>query len=123
VGQLGAKNRLQNLLGANSQTSLDGKGKSTMSSDLQLNFAGQVVEVLPNGVMVIQAARDFTVGNDRQTVILRGLIRQGDIAIDGSVLSNAVANLELEIKGKGAVADTTRQPNPIMRLLLKILSI
>ena len=122
LGKLGPSNALQNMFNANSATALDGKGASTMSSNLQLNLSGRVVDVLPNGVLVIEAARDFTVGNDRQTVIVRGLVRPGDIAVDNSVLSSQVTSAEVAIKGKGAVADASRQPNAVVRLLLKVLS-
>lgn len=122
LGKLGPSNSLQNLFNANSTTTLDGKGASTLSSSLQLVLAGRVVEVMPNGVMVIEAARDFTVGNDRQTVILRGLVRPGDVAVDNSILSTAVSSLELEIKGKGSVADASSRPNILVRTLLKVLS-
>jgi flagellar L-ring protein precursor FlgH len=77
---------------------------------------------MPNGVMVIEAVRDFTVGNDRQTVVLRGLVRPGDVAADDSVLSNSISAMELEIKGKGSVADATARPNIVVRTLLKLLS-
>jgi flagellar L-ring protein precursor FlgH len=120
LGKIGTRNRLQNLFDANSNTSLDGKGQSSLSSNVQLNLAAQVLEVLPNGVLVVQAARDITVGNDRQTVLLRGLVRPGDIAPNNSVLSTAISNLEVEIKGKGAVADASRQPNIVIRMLLKL---
>jgi flagellar L-ring protein FlgH len=122
LAKLGANNALQNMFNANSTTALDGKGASTMSSSLQLNLSGRVVDVLPNGVLVVEAVRDFTVGNDRQTVTLRGLVRPGDVAVDNSVLSSQVTSVELAIKGKGAVADASRQPNAIVRLLLKVLS-
>jgi flagellar L-ring protein FlgH len=122
LGQLGPSNSLQNLFNANSATTLDGKGASTMKSNLQLVIAGRVVQVMPNGVMVIEAVRDFTVGNDRQTVVLRGLVRPGDVAIDNTILSSAVSSMELEIKGKGSVADATSRPNIVVRTLLKLLS-
>ncbi len=122
VGTIGARNRLQNLFNANSATNLDGKGQSTLSSNVSLNLAAQVMEALPNGTLVVQAARDITVGNDRQTVLIRGLIRPGDLAPDNSVVSTAISNLEVEIKGKGAVADASRQPNIVIRTLLKILT-
>lgn len=122
VGKIGTRNRLQNLFGGTSSASLDGKGASTLSSNVAMNLAAQVLEVLPNGVLVVQAARDITVGNDRQTVILRGLVRPGDLAVDNSISSSAVGNLEVEIKGKGAVADASRQPNIVIRTLLKILT-
>jgi flagellar L-ring protein precursor FlgH len=59
--------------------------------------------------------------NERQTVILRGIVRGGDIAPDNSLLSNQLSNLELELKGKGVISDGTRPPNVIMRVLLRIL--
>jgi len=122
LGKFGPSNALQNMFNANSNTALDGKGASTMSSSLQLSLSGRVVDVLPNGVLVIEAVRDFTVGNDRQTVTVRGLVRPGDLAVDNSVLSSQVSSVELSIKGKGAVADASARPNAIIRLLLKVLS-
>ncbi len=122
VGKIGARNRLQNLFGGASSTSLDGKGSSTLSSSVSVDLSAEVVEVLPNGVLVVQAARNILVGNDRQTIIIRGLVRPGDLAVDNSVPSSAVGNLELEVKGKGAVADGARQPNIVLRTLLKILT-
>jgi flagellar L-ring protein precursor FlgH len=122
LGQIGPSNSLQNLFNANSTTALDGKGATTMSSSLQLILSGRVIEVLPNGVMVIEAVRDFTVGIDRQTVVLRGLVRPGDVAIDNSILSTSITSMELKIEGKGSVADASRQPNILVRTLLKILS-
>lgn len=120
-GNLPAASRWQNLFSPTSTQNLNGKGQSALSSTLSLNLAGRVVEALPNGVLVVEAARDLTVGNDRQTIVLRGLVRPGDIASDGSVLSSSVANLEAEIHGKGGVADAIHQPNIVVRTLLKIL--
>jgi flagellar L-ring protein FlgH len=121
-GNLKAANSLQNLFSPTSAENLGGKGSSSLASTLSLNFAGRVVEALPNGVLVVEAVRDMTVGNDRQTIVLRGLVRPGDVASDGSVLSSSVANLEAEIRGKGLVADSIRQPNVVIRTLLKILN-
>ena len=88
---------------------------------MSISLAGRVIEALPNGVLVVEAARDLTVGNDRQTIVLRGLVRPGDVASDGSVLSSSVANLEAEVQGKGTVADAIHQPNVVVRALLKVL--
>jgi flagellar L-ring protein FlgH len=113
--------RWQGLLSPSSTQNLDGKGQSSLASTLSLNLAGRVVEALPNGVMVVEAQRDITVGNDRQTIVLRGLVRPGDIAADNSVLSTSISNLEAEIHGKGVVADAIHEPNIVIRLLLKVI--
>jgi flagellar L-ring protein precursor FlgH len=122
IGALATKNRLQNLFGGSSQTALDGKGSSTLSSSVTVDLQAHVLEVLPNGFLVVQASRDITVSNDRQTIILRGIVRPGDLQLDNSILSSSVSDLEVEIKGKGAVADATRQPNIVIRTLLKLLT-
>src|SRR5262249_29168110 len=121
-GKLSSANRLQNLLNATSNTSLDGKGASTMSSNVTMRLAGEVLETLPNGMLVVQAARDITVGNGPQPVFLPGLVPPGDLGPENSVPSSAISELEVEIRGKGAVADSTRQPNIVIRTLLKLLT-
>jgi flagellar L-ring protein precursor FlgH len=120
-GTIPAASRWQSLFSPTSTQNLNGKGQSALSSTLSLNLAGRVVEALSNGVLVVEAVRDLTVGNDRQTIVLRGLVRPGDIASDGSVLSSSIGNLEAEIHGKGIVADAIHQPNIIVRTLLNIL--
>lgn len=119
-GTLPAASRWQNLFSPTSTQNLNGKGQSALSSTLSLSLAGRVVEALPNGVLVVEAVRDLTVGNGRQTIVLRGLVRPGDIAPDNSVSSSAIGNLEAEIHGKGVVADSIHQPNVVIRALLKV---
>lgn len=121
IANAGTANKLQNLFSPSSSLNLNGKGQSALASTLSLNLSARVVETLPNGVLVVEAVRDFTVGNDRQTIVLRGLVRPGDIASNNTVASSAVANLEAEVHGKGLVADSIRQPNVVVRAVLKIL--
>ncbi len=60
--------------------------------------------------------------NERQNIVLRGVVRPGDVSSDNTVVSNTLGNLELEIKGKGVVSDGTRPPHPILRFILRILN-
>lgn len=122
IGTVPATSRLQSLFSPTSAQNISGKGASALTSTLTLSLAARVIEALPNGVLVVEATRDFAVGNDRQTIVVRGLVRPGDIAADDSVLSTAVANLEAKIQGKGIVADAIRQPNIVVRTLEKLLS-
>jgi flagellar L-ring protein FlgH len=119
AGQLntGAVNPLYSL---NSNSNLKGAGTANSQSLLQTSVAGRVVAMLPNGNMVIEAEHTVSFNQQAQTIILRGIIRPGDISSDDSVLSTAVSDLELELKGKGVVSDATRQPNLFVRLLIKL---
>jgi flagellar L-ring protein precursor FlgH len=122
LGQVGPTSGIANLFSPNSQTTLNSKGQSDVTRSVQTTLAGQVVAVLPNGILVVQAARNIDVGNERQTILLRGLVRPGDISPGNVVTSTALANLEVEVKGKGVVSDGTRPPNLITRLLLRLLT-
>jgi flagellar L-ring protein FlgH len=112
---------VQNIFSPNSAATLSGKSQASTTSTLQTSLAGRVVAVLPSGILVVEAERQLTMNNEKQTVLLRGLVRPGDIAPDGSVPSNDLGNLELELKGKGVLSDGVRPPNPLVRGLLWLL--
>ena len=85
-------------------------------------IAGRVVAVLPSGNLVVEAERSIVMNNERQTVVVRGVVRPGDVSADNTVVSNTLGNLELEIKGKGVISDGTRPPHAILRAILRILN-
>jgi flagellar L-ring protein FlgH len=111
---------VQSILSLTSSQSLAGKAQATSDSSLRTSLAGRVAGVLTNGVMVVEAEREITMNNERQTILLRGLVRPGDVTPDNVVASNAIGNLELELKGKGVISDGTRPPNPLVRWLLRV---
>ena len=99
---------------------MTGKSQAATTSTLQDKLAGTVVAVLPTGVMVVEAERQMTMNNEKQTILVRGLVRPGDIAPDGSIASSLIGNLELELKGKGVLSDGTRPPNSLVRMILRV---
>jgi len=111
-----------NLLGLHSAETLAGKGQATSTSTLRTRLAGRVVAVLPSGNLIVEAERSIVMNNERQHIVVRGIVRPGDVSSDNTVQSNTLASLELEIKGKGVVSDGTRSPHPILRFILSILN-
>ena len=109
---------LNPLLTLNSNHQLTGKGQADTQTKLQTSVAGRVVAVLPNGLMVVEAERRVHMNNETQTIVLRGMVRPGDVQSDNSVFSTSLANLEIELKGKGVVSDATRPSNRFVRALL-----
>ncbi len=108
------------LFSPNSSQALTGKSQASTTSSLQTTLSGRVVAVLSSGLMVIEAERQLTMNNESQTVLVRGLVRTGDVGPDNTIASNAIGNLELELKGKGVLSDGTRPPNVVIRTLLRI---
>lgn len=120
LGTLSPTARVANLFSPQSQNSLNGAATTASSHSLSTNLAGSVAKVLPNGYLVVQAARDVYIDNQRQHVIVRGVVRPSDLAPDNSVPSTAIANLQVEVEGKGVITDETRPPNAITRFLLRL---
>jgi flagellar L-ring protein precursor FlgH len=120
-GTLHGGNALQNLINQNSASGLNAQGTSQTNSSLSTTFGGQVIEVLPNGMLVVEAARQVEFSQQTQTIVLRGLVRPEDISQQNQVLSTAISSLELEVRGKGIINDYTHRQNLLVRTLQKIL--
>lgn len=121
LGNLHAGNALQNLVNQSSSDALNAQGTTQTNSSLSTVFGGQVVDVLPNGMLVIEAARQVTFSQQTQTIVLRGLVRPEDISQQNQILSTAISSLELEVRGKGIISDYTHRPNVLVRLLQQLL--
>jgi flagellar L-ring protein precursor FlgH len=120
-GKLSAGNALNNLLNQTSASGLNAQGQSVTNSSLSTTLGGEVVDALPNGMLVIQAVRQATFNQQTQLIKLRGLVRPDDISAQNQVLSTAITSLELEVVGKGIINDYTYRQNPVVRFLQKLL--
>lgn len=106
-------------LGGNSQ--LDGSGTTTRQTVLTTTLTARVAAVLANGNLLIEGSKDVQINSERQTILVRGVIRPEDLAADNSVRSNRLAQMEIKLNGKGVVGDSIRRPFILYRLLLGIL--
>jgi flagellar L-ring protein precursor FlgH len=120
-GKLKTSNALQNLLGMTAASGLAAQGQSTTNSSLATTFGAEVVDVLPNGMLVVQATRQLTFSQQTQLIKLRGLVRPEDVSAQNQVQSTAMTDLELEVTGKGIVNDSTYRQNPVVLFLEKLL--
>jgi len=109
-----------NLFSPSSTQALAGKAQATSQTSLSTTLTGRVAAVLSSGTLVVEAERQITMNNQHETVILRGLVRPGDLDATNSVGSNQVGDLEVEVKGKGVISEGTRPPNPVMKWILRL---
>jgi flagellar L-ring protein precursor FlgH len=112
---------VSSLLGLNSSEALSGKGAASTATSVTTKLSGRVVAVLSSGNLVVEAERIINMNHEKQTIILRGVVRRGDIGPNNTVASDAVGDLELEIKGKGVVSDGVRPPRRWLRTILSFL--
>lgn len=121
LSKFGAGNALNNLLNQTSSDALNAQGQSVTDSSLTTTLGGVVEAVLPNGMLVIQAVRQVEFNQQTELIKLRGLVRPADIDSENQVLSTNIADLQLEVVGKGIINDYTYRQNAVVRFLEHLL--
>jgi flagellar L-ring protein FlgH len=122
AGVTRATGALANLANISGDTELNGQGTTSRNVTLTTTLTARVTHVLPNGALVIQASKDMNLGGlEKQTITVRGVVRQADVLSNNTVQSDQLAQVEIDVNGKGVVGDAIRRPNFLYRLLLGIL--
>ena len=80
------------------------EGETTSGSTLSTTIAAEVVEVLPNGNLLIEARRSMVVNEETQTMIISGVIRPEDVGRNNRIDSMDIANLNIRYQGKGPIS-------------------
>lgn len=90
----------------NSDQKHAGTGAIKDSESIVAELAVRIIDVLPNGNLVIEGKRDTAFSGEHQTIILRGVVRADDVASNNTVPSYNVADATIQIIGKGTVSDS-----------------
>ena len=106
---------LNPLFGANSATTLKGTGETSNGSTVTTTLTARVIGLLPSGSLIVEAERRYLINSQHETMLVRGVLRPGDVGPNNTASSTALSNLEIEMKGKGVVTDAIHRPNPVMR--------
>jgi flagellar L-ring protein FlgH len=69
----------------------------------------------------VVAVSPTSVNSEKQTVVVRGVVRPVDLTTANTVTSGQVADLSIQVNGKGVVGDAIRRPHFLYRLLLGLL--
>jgi len=111
-GQLGIGHILPTVPGFTMDAQSDNSLKSKADFKDERSFTDQVtvvvVDILPNGNLVVTGTRDRDIAGDIQTIEVSGLVRPSDIAYDNTVKSQQVANFRIVTKNSGVSAPYTK---------------
>jgi flagellar L-ring protein FlgH len=91
-----------------SARSLDGKGSYNLQGSMQSQISAVVMEVLPNGNLVIEGSRLKRSVNEKVLIRISGIVRPEDISNTNTVLSNAVAQGKIVFENDGPIANSNR---------------
>lgn len=107
------------LAGTASDTNFQGSGSTARTGELTATMTVRVAEVLPNGDLVLEGAREIDINGDRQMVVLTGVVRPADITPPNVVLSTQIGQLSIRYFGRGLIKDNLK-PGWLIRILNKV---
>ena len=94
---------------ASGSDSFTAQGSAQDTNRFTGNVTVTVVEVMPNGNMVVEGNQSIWQNRDEHRITIRGVIRRDDVTSNNTVLSSRVADATLKFDGKGPLNAKQRQ--------------
>ena len=104
------------LFGTSTDKKFEGSASTSRANNVTATVAARVINVMPDGLLQIEGARETKVNNETQYLVVSGLIRSRDVAPDNSILSTQMADAQIAYYGKGVVSDK-QKPGWFTRLM------
>jgi flagellar L-ring protein FlgH len=98
-----------NLVDLTSALENGGKGDVSRNEDIKMNIAAVVVQVLPNGNLVIQGRQEVRVNFEMRELYVAGVVRPEDINPNNTIEHDKIAELRVAYGGRGQLTDV-QQP-------------
>lgn len=86
-----------------------GKGKIDRKDSFTMRITASVIDVKPNGTLVVEARKKIKIDEEEQVITLTGVCRSEDVTAQNTVLSTQLADLELRAEHDGAARDAERR--------------
>jgi flagellar L-ring protein precursor FlgH len=88
---------------------LHGEGEFDRQDSMTARIEAEIVDVKPNGTLVLQARKRIKADEEEQVYLLNGICRVEDVTADGTVLSTQLHDLDLQKTHKGIVKSATER--------------
>jgi len=94
---------------AKGESGFEGDGEYERKDDFNARVTARVLEVKPNGTLLLEARTTVVTDDEEQTILLSGLCRTEDVRPDNTILSSQLYNLQLIAKHAGPVRGAARK--------------
>ena len=85
-------------------TSHAGTGTIDNSDSITARFGVRVVDLLPNGNLIVEGIRNASYAGESQTIVLRGAVRPFDIESDNTIYSYLLSDLQIRYVSSGVIS-------------------
>jgi flagellar L-ring protein precursor FlgH len=85
----------------------EAEGEAERKDQFTTRITAEVIDVRPNGNLVLQASTGEQHDSDGYKMTLTGMCRSEDVTPDNTVLSTQIARLEIKVENRGAVKDAS----------------
>lgn len=100
---------LDEAVSINSNSGSQGDGSVKRNEKLTLRVAATVVEVLPNGILSIEASQEVRVNFELREMLVSGYVRPADISRQNEITYDKIASARISYGGRGQITDV-QQP-------------
>lgn len=95
--------------GSSSSRSFGGEATYRSARAFSGRISVTVMDVLPNGNLVISGQRKINVAGDERTLVVSGIVRANDIGPDNTINSRFIADMRMHYVGQGVEQKFTNQ--------------
>lgn len=106
---LGSGQPFNPTIGATTGNSFSGNGASNKADNFNATIAARIIDIMPSGNLVIEGNREIVIDQEKQTITLRGIVRQKDIDANNTVASSAIADAQITYTGNGALTQASKK--------------
>jgi len=90
-------------------SSFSGSGSTNRTENMNARISARIIQVLPNGNLVLRGTQEILVNNERQYITVQGVVRPHDITTDNTVLSTYIADARIDYTGQGDISRKQRE--------------
>ena len=87
----------------------NGGGQIANSEKITARIAVRIIDVLPNGNLIVEGSRKTAFSGETQDAILRGVVRQDDVQSNNTVFSYNLADATIKYVSSGAVSNVQKK--------------
>lgn len=91
------------------QDNYQGRGRVDRRDELITRITATVIDVKPNGTLILEARKSIALDEETQVYTLTGKCRTEDLTPQNTILSTQVADLDVSVQHTGAARDASRR--------------